>query len=188
MLAPLFHFAQRFNVAILILHHLQKRATRFADGSIVGSSSFASVCRNVWHLLPDSADPSRRLFVPGKSNLSHPAPALAFKVTTDEKNNAARIIWEDKPINIDADEALAKFGASKMGPEPISRLAAQNWLTDYLKKGAIEVQKIRSDAFNAGLAWRTVERAADFINIIRKCVRFKEWTWQLPATLLTAAS
>jgi hypothetical protein len=184
MLAPLFHLAQRHNLAVLILHHLQKRATRFADGSILGAGSFASVCRNVWHLIPDSADKDRRLLVPGKSNFARIAPALAFKVTTDEKTNAARIVWEDKPINIDADEALAKYACSKTGPDPICRVAAQNWLTDYLQNGPVDAQRIRTDACNAALAWRTVERAADYINIIRKRKSHNDWTWQLPANLL----
>jgi putative DNA primase/helicase len=183
LLGPLLHFAQRHGTAILLLHHLSKRLSRYADQSIIGSSSFASICRNVWHLLPDPADVARdgnrRLLVPGKSNFARRAPALAFTVTSDPTTGAARILWEKNPLDFNANQVLNRT-ASAPGPEPVSRAAAQAWLTDYLKSGPQSVLNIQLESNRAGVAWRTLQRAADYLSIIRRRSPDKNWTWQLP--------
>ena len=180
LLHPLFHLATRTNAAILLIHHLAKRPTRHADQSILGGSAFAALSRNVWHLIADPHEETRRLLVPGKSNLSARAQALAFNITTDPTINTAKIVWENTLTNETADEALTRYYAAKSGPEPLSRIAAQSWLTDFLKPGPQNVSTIRRESHRAGVAWSTLQRAADQLSILRRRLSNIDWTWELP--------
>jgi len=177
ILYPLSHLAQRFGPAFLFIAHTTKRAGKFADDTILGSRAFTSIARTTWHLNRDPQIKSRRLFLPGKSNLAAESSALAFTIAP----NSPQLIWEPDPIDMNADEALTQKPVISTGPEPLARQAAQHWLKELLTPGPLPTAKIREESNAAGLNWRTLQRAADHLQILRD--RHDDpphWTWRLP--------
>ena len=58
---------------------------------------------------------------------------------------------------------------------------AVEWLRALLANGPVETNQIRSDAKQAGIAWRTVERAKGILGVkSRKRDFAKGWWWSLP--------
>jgi len=146
-LATLFHLAQRHGPAILLLHHLRTRDRGYADQRILGGAAFASISRNIWHLLRDPEHKPRRLFLTGKTNFAPEQPGLAFTITSSFPSpgpqlvsaglgegptvssplttlyslpeGTPRLLWENSPLNMTADDALSTLPRQPFGPPPL---------------------------------------------------------------------
>ncbi len=114
LLDPLARFAEKFNVAVILVNHLNKRGGAAIHRSL-GSISIIGLTRVAWGFVKCTDDPHRRLMVPLKNNLAADAEGLAFSIT-----NSA-ITWEDEPVDVSADEAflstrrVARTGCSEQG-------------------------------------------------------------------------
>ena len=154
VLTPLAALAQETGAAVVLVAHQRKGMAANPDDMVLGSRAFTGLARSVLHLMRDPDDEDRRLLLPGKMNLSVPAPGLAFTIGGDP----ARVQWEADPVSITASEVLAKsIGGSNAASE------AEDWLRDVLSNGPMESSKVKEKAGVDGLAWRTVERAKDKI-------------------------
>ncbi len=181
VLAPVARLAEKYGPAVVVIAHRRKGTGQFADDLALGSRAFTGIARAVWHLTRDPQDKDRRLWLPGKNNLAVEGDGLAFTIGGDPP----RIWWEPEPVRMTADDALAdESGASenqRPGPEPTIRLAAMGWLRTVLAEGEMPVATVESEAKAAGYSWRTVQRAADGIGVLRrKCGFDGAWTWALP--------
>ncbi len=177
-LRPIAKLAQERGIAVLLVAHPPKSVTVRADDAILGSRAFTGVARAVWHLLEDPHERGRRLFVPGKSNLAQQADGLAFQVTGPDGH--PYIEWEDELLDLNADDVFAVLNEKgRPGPKPEKRHAARDWLIEFLGDEAFYVSAIKEAAIDAGLNWRTVQRAAEELGV----VRWKDddgHIWELP--------
>lgn len=182
VLMPLVELAMARGVAILLVCHSKKGKADFADDTALGSRAFVGVARSVWHLTEDKTDRARKLLLPGKCNLSVPAPGLAFRIG----GSPARLEWEAKPLEgMHADDVLSESAEreTNRGPAPERRDAAADWLAEQLRFGAVTVKEIKESAAAAELAWRTVRRASEILGVIPDKQSFSGgWTWRLPPT------
>src|SRR5260221_11618311 len=96
--------AEKYGVAIVIVAHRRKSPGHTADEMAMGSVAYTGIARAVWHLSKDPKNKARRLFLPGKQNLSAENTGLAFSITGEP---VPKIMWEEAPLTMDADEALA---------------------------------------------------------------------------------
>jgi hypothetical protein len=181
VLAPVARLAEKYGAAVLVVAHRRKSAGSIADDLALGSRAFTGIARAVWHLTRDGEDKERRLLLPGKNNLAPEGTGLAFRIF----GKPAAIEWEPGPVTMNADDALAvENGAgrdAKPGPEPEARNMAAEWLRELLRTGATPAATVREEAKAAGYAWRTVQRAAESIGVIRQKAGFGGgWTWELP--------
>jgi putative DNA primase/helicase len=151
VLTPLAALAQKYGAAVVLVTHQRKAAAAHADDLVLGSRAFTGIARSVLHLLRDPEDESRRLLLPGKMNLSEPAPGLAFKIGGDP----ARLEWEPGTVSLSAADVLA---AGNGGGGSAQDEAAE-WLRDVLSDGPVPVKDIQARAEADGFKWRTVERA-----------------------------
>ena len=113
----------------------------------------------------DADDNDRRLFLPSKQNLGKKREGLAFRIAevvlpSPDKGEpiwAPYVKWEDTPVRMSADEAVAAMagGAEARG----ARDEAKEFLLELLAEGPVPQKEIKAAAEGAGLAWRTVERA-----------------------------
>jgi putative DNA primase/helicase len=183
VLAPLARLAERYGVAVLIVAHRRKSPGANADEMALGSRAFTGIARAVWHLSRDPENKERRLFVPGKNNLSRGGDGLAFTIGGDP----AALHWETGTFELSADDALAAENAhaadgdGKPGPDPVKRNGAAQWLRGMLAEGPVEVKRLEEEAKAAGLAWRTVQRAAsDEVGVERiPPEQGQGWRWSL---------
>jgi hypothetical protein len=130
--------------------------------------------------MADPDDEKRKLLLPGKCNLSAPPPGLAFRIVGDP----GRLEWEPDPLDgIRADDVVAPKESKepKRGPEPTSRDAAAEWLSELLRNGPLPVAEIREQAKAADLSWGTIRRAQCSLGIVpRKKAFGGGWEWGLP--------
>ena len=181
VLAPVAHLADKYGCAVLVVCHRNKGRGSRADDLAMGSRAFTGIARTVWHLSSDTQDKKRRLLLPGKNNLAPEGDGLAFTI----QGQPPAIAWEREPVRMSADEALAVENSTgderRPGPEPKVRNAAKEWLTELLRKGSMTAQDIKREAESAELAWRTVQRAAEELGIVRTKDQFSgHWRWSLP--------
>lgn len=181
VLAPVARLAEKYGPAVLVVAHRRKGTGSIADDLAMGSRAFTAIARAVWHLTRDAENKARRLLLPGKNNLAPEGEGLAFTICGDPP----AIAWERDPVAMSADDALAVENGggdeSKPGPEPEAMNAAKQWLAKLLADGEVEAAKVKAEAKAAGLAWRTVQRAADILGVIREKNAFNSgWQWRLP--------
>ncbi len=181
VLAPVAKLAERYGCAVLVVAHRRKGTSSSADDLAMGSRAFTGIARAVWHLSRDTENPDRRLLLPGKNNLAKEGHGLAFTIGGEP----AAIAWEREPVTMNADDALAIANdggsESRPGPEPEARAAATKWLADFLGDGEVTAATVKAKSVAAGLAWRTVQRAADTLGVIREKNAYNGgWQWRLP--------
>ena len=145
---------------------------------MMGSLAFPAAARTVWGVSPtaDGAKNPRRLLLPIKHNILKNPTTLAFEIKDGQ------LIFEDKPVNITADEVLAP----KSNIEAPERDRAVDWLKEILAGGqSMSSNEIFKLAQQEGFKERTLATARKELGI--KCFpEFdddgnKSWHWKLPS-------
>lgn len=178
VLAPVAQLAEKYCVAVLVVCHRNKGKSNRADDLVMGSRAFTGIARSVLHLSRDALDKKRRLLLPGKINIASECDGAAFTII----GQPPAIAWEHNPVMMNADDALAVenngIHEAKPGPKPLARNAAGEWLATLLAKGSMTVPEIKQAAQDAGLAWRTTQRAAEELGVVRTKDQFSgNWRW-----------
>jgi hypothetical protein len=190
VLAPIAALAEQCNVAVLLVMHTRKEAGERADDAVMGSRAFTGIVRSMWHIRRDEQNPERRLFLPGKNNSARAVTGLAYKVV--DQNGVAKVVWEPGPVEMPADEAVKRGRAGEGGADLRSehREEIQQWLEKQLangpkpagtsKNGAPQPGTIIEEARAMGYAWRTVQRAASNMGVMR-AKQGNTTVWLLPS-------
>jgi AAA domain len=175
LLAPMAAVASKYSVAIVMVTHLRK-SSGAAIYRTMGSLAFAAAARAVWGVVADPDDKARRLFVPVKQNLAPDQGGLAFRI--EAPDGIARIAWEPGAVAIDANLAMGGFETHEDSSE---RREAMDWLRDILGPGPQPVPEIKRQSAQAGLAWMTVRRAADSLDVKKRKAGGSGvgWEWSL---------
>ena len=149
---PLNEMADRLGVAILSNTHFSKGAaggkTR-ALHKVIGSIAFVGAPRAAFAVVEEADEGTgRRLFLHLKNNIAPAAKGLAYKLEQalagyigdpPEPLYASRIVWDDKPVMVTADQAIAEHEAGLRGearerPAP-ERTEAEEFLRSWVKNG-----------------------------------------------------
>jgi RecA-family ATPase len=152
VLMPLVQFAEKNNVAVIGVRHLNKSGTGKAIYRGLDSIAFTAAARTVWLLSTDPTDPDskRRLLTAAKHNLLIEPSGLAFEL------NGGRVIFEDEPVTLTSDEALGQTSTV----EAVVKDEAVLWLRDTLTPGkslaSTELDKL---AETQGIKSSTLRRA-----------------------------
>ena len=146
VLAPVGKLAEEHDVAILLVAHKRKAQGQFADDTVLGSRAFTGIVRSVWHLSAAPEDATRRLLLPGKSNLAKQATGLAFSITGDP----VCLEWEPDPVEMNADELLVLETARPKRPSPALE-EAMEFLRELLKNGPVSKPIVDEEAEGAGV-------------------------------------
>ena len=161
--------------------HLNKGARNSALNAVVGSIGFVAVARAAYLIARDPNDKDRRLFLPMKNNLGRDDGGLGFIVGSVETEGilAPRAFFDNLPVNMTANDVLAAAGEGAASAP--ARSEAEALLQEVLATGPKPVSDIKREASEAGIGWRTIERAKQSLGIksakggIDGC-----WVWQLP--------
>ncbi|MGC9602247.1 MAG: bifunctional DNA primase/polymerase [Minisyncoccia bacterium] len=156
VMMPFTELATRHNVAIIAISHFNKSGMGKAMYRIQGSLAFVAAARVAYTVVADTDDKERRLFIPIKNNLikSKDRTGLAYKIV-DNGNNQPLIIWEDKPIDITADEALS---LSSPDTEAADTDWAELFLQDLLAEGPILATEVSKAAKAANITPKQLRR------------------------------
>ena len=103
--AGLGNLAARYGIAVV---HLNKSGRGQAISQVSGSFEWTAACRAAF-LVTHDLDGGRHLFLPLPNNVGLKREGLAFHVEEVVVNGsrAPVVIWEDQPVKMSADEAVA---------------------------------------------------------------------------------
>jgi putative DNA primase/helicase len=157
VLSPLIELAERKQVAILGIMHLNKNSNNKAIYRGMGSVAFNAAARTAWMVSkdPDNPESKRRLFTPMKHNVLVEPTGLAFEIVD------GKVVFEDEPLIMSADEALQ----SSTVESPLLDKAV-NWLIEQLPTGrTVASTEISRLAAIEGITESTLRRAKRKIGV-----------------------
>lgn len=176
-LAPLADLADDARAAVVAIRHLNKSGSSNPLYRGGGSIAFIAAARSGLLAARDPADPDGPcgVLAATKANLAPRPPALAYRLEAAE-NDHPRVQWEGETDHRAAD-LLDR-------PDPDERTArdeAAAFLRVELSRGPRPVTELKAAAKDAGLSWRTVERAKKEMGVeARKRGFAGPWCWELP--------
>jgi putative DNA primase/helicase len=189
-LAPLARMAAERSCAVVVVAHLNKARGGDPLYRAGGSVGIPAAARSALLLARDPEDPEsergvRRILAHIKCNVGPQAESITCAVEPtilpgDEQIQTAR-------LKITGTSAVsgAELLSSLQGEEKTERDEAREFLGDELTPGPRPVKELRAAANEAGLSWRTVERAKAPMGI--KAERESagsdgsgRWLWRLP--------
>lgn len=161
-LRELANLAERMDVAVVAIRHLNKSGGGKAKYRGGGSIGIIAAARSAMLVAPDPDDPdgNRRVLATIKSNLAERPPALAFR-PEEAANGAVRISWEGE-ADRRADELL---GNTESAEERTEREVAASVLRQELRDGPVEVEELKDVADTLEISWRTFRRAKQQLGI-----------------------
>ena len=180
-LAPLQELAARRRIAVVAVSHFNKTAGQGKSiNAITGSGAFVAASRATFLVTKDNIDPTLRLFVQAKNNLAD-APGLSFRTKlriTIGGITAPFVEFEMGTISITADQAIGQMDRT----EDHSAIDhAKAFLKEELANGAVSSKELFEHAKEAGIAEKTLRRAARQIGVLIRKEGFEGgWTWSFP--------
>ncbi len=191
-MSPLTLMAEETGAAVFCIRHLNKGTGMSAIHRGGGSVGIGGAARSVLVFAqhPD-AEVLKGLYVmaQAKGNLAARAPSLGYRITGEllpipEMGRTVElpiVVWERLPVPLTADQLVSPGGGRADAPE---RDAAANWLAEVLSTGPVAVADLKDDAGDAGMGWRTVERAKAVLGVKseRRHLegRISGYVWRLP--------
>jgi putative DNA primase/helicase len=189
-LQPLVDLAASIGCCVLGITHFSK-GTQGSDPveRVTGSIAFGALARIVFACAKSSDDEASdgcdRLFVRSKSNIGPDGGGWRYALEQVAVPGhvglfASRIRWGET-LEGGARELLSRAEAQADPEEQSATADAKEFLSGLLADGPVGAKQIKGDADQAGFAWRTVQLAAQKMNIERIKGGFKSgWTWKLP--------
>lgn len=180
VLEPLKQLAERKNVAIVMVQHLNKTLQQMkAIYRVSGSMAFAALARSVLAVTRDKKNRQWRLFTSVKVNNAKDPIGLAFAIR--DEGGVPVVAWDSKPIDMSADEALAAEQGEPHQPKAMD--IAMDWARERLADGPVKSEDLFGEAKEAGVSEATLRKALKRIGAKRgrdKGVKTSPWHWSLP--------
>lgn len=178
VLAPVAALAQKTGVAIVCIRHLNKSGGQNAKYRGGGSIGIIGAARAAFLFAGKPGETDQYVFAPIKNNLSRGKPA-ALEYSVKDKNGQPVIDWHGESFHT-ADSLLAQ----PQDAEESNALGdARNFLTELLKDGPQDAREVFSEAREARVSRRTLQRAKADLGIVSKKEGIgpgQHWEWALP--------
>lgn len=179
VLAPACMMADRHDVVLLGVMHLNKDNTRSAIHRVIGSVAFGAVTRSMFAVAPHPQYPSIRYFVSVKQNYAKQPPTKAFVIGA-----GGGLAWDGRNYDdITADNLLAVAGAPEDRAE---RRAARAWLHATLESGPVKTRDLVRLARQSAISDKALQRAKYDLRVqsqrhsIPGVLGGGYWEWRLP--------
>ncbi|WP_454198221.1 AAA family ATPase [Nocardia sp. Marseille-Q1738] len=174
VLARLSELADRTGCTVLLLRHLNK--AKGADPLYRGGGSIGIVgaARAGLLVAPNPEDETSCVLASVKNNLAPKPPALIYRLVDSGVLGAAKVVWLGNS-ELDARTLLTTSAEDSDGD---ALTEAMQWVSDYLEQqGAAPSKAVKAEARKAGIAERTVERAAKKLGVRVEPKGFPRVTW-----------
>lgn len=187
-LQPVVDFGTRTGCAILGITHFSKGSVgRSPLERLVGSLAFGALARVVMVAATrENAEDGQtsRVFMRAKSNIGPDDGGYGYDleqtpIIERPEISASRIVW-GQAIDGKARDVLNQAEAVK-DSESTAIAEARAFLREALSDGKRSAAELKAEAQEAGVAWRTVERAKDGLVVVEKGGKAegKKWFWRL---------
>jgi hypothetical protein len=195
VLEPVGEMAARLRVAVVSVTHRSKGKGNSAINTAIGSVGFTGVARSAFLVDKDPDDRDRRVFLQIKNNIAKDPGGLAFRIGQQLLPGdiiGSLIFWDSERVSCTADQVLA---ANENANDRPAQTEAEEFLRDILRDGPRPAKDVETEAKEAGISWRTVNRAKKTLGIVaeRKAEaghglgRAGRWYWSLPGRANSAA-
>lgn len=181
-LTPLSKLAESTGVAIVVVRHLNKLGGGNPLYRGGGSIGIIGAARTGLLVAADPGDETgtRRVLAVTKSNLAAPAPALAYRLVTEDDNGVPYVQWEGHTEHT----AASLLAGPQDSPELDALTEATEFLCTFLADGPRSSDDVYAEAKKARVSDATLKRAKAKLGIKPRKQGFGEegkWVWQLPA-------
>lgn len=173
VLSPLRSLAEKHNVAIVAMNHLNRRQGGSSKSRSLGSGAFVQVARIELRVVEDPEDQERRLLLPVKNNLAS-APGLAFRIASGP-NKAGFAVWEEGTVSTTISEVESDDGSDDRS----ALHEAVDWLRACLSEGEVQASEAKKKSRADGIKERTLDRAKKKLRV-HSFQKDRFWWWQLP--------
>ena len=184
-LSPLAQVAMDLDLAVLVVAHPNKMTSATGLNRISGSGAFGNAARSVVVFGLDPGDPdgetgSRRIIAHMKCNVGRRAASVTAEIesvpvqTEDGEAQVPRL-----KITGFSDHSADDVLSSPTGEERSERDEARDFLMEQLASGPVRSSELKLGAEQAGLNWRTVERAKRDLDLKAKQTS-DGWYWLPP--------
>jgi AAA domain len=170
VLKPLKKMAERNGQVVLGVMHLNRREARDVLTRISGSGGFGNLARSVLLFAPDPDDPDglTRILAIGKSNVGGVADTLKlrlepFLVPGDDGGEISTVRLVDSGTSTYTTSQL--LGTPLDDEERSAGAEAEHFLSELLVSGPVEAQTVKRSAREAGIAEKTLWRAAKKLGV-----------------------
>lgn len=183
-LQPLVDLASSMNAALVGITHFSKGG-QGGDPSqrVLGSVAFTAVARVVLVAakVKGTDGEDRRIFARSKSNIGPDGGGYAYHVEQAEPLpgiHASFVTW-GAPVDGSARELLTDPNENDAA-DVSAKDSAKEFLIEALGDSPIWSQQLKSEAKDAGISWRTVERAKADLRVRCSKGHDNRWYWSLP--------
>lgn len=196
VLAPFTMLAERHNLVLVLLMHLNKGTGVTALYRATGSVAFPALARVVLGVAPDPNDDDgkRRLLLPVKMNIGELPSGIGYRIraatpeggvpilrAATEEDQPPVLVWDNEPVTMDATSALdhrgsaAELGALADVKRALVQILAQGRiLASEGKRQVVDATQCRSD--------QTIQQARVELGIRSVKDGFSgPWFWEWPA-------
>ena len=186
VLTPLSDMARRLGIAIVAVHHINKRSKEVsAVQTVGGAGAWTQVPRTVLHVVNDPDDENitftrRRLMVCTKSNYGGTNEGQTYRLT-DGKHPAVE--WLPEIIKIDAEQVVRSSRQQEDGRHKTQRReAAASDLYELIQRGPLESNDIDHYMTKKGHSERQIRAARKELGLIKlpRDRNTDPWKWTLP--------
>jgi hypothetical protein len=176
ILAPLQQLIEEFNVALLMVKHLNKSEGRNPLSRVNGSVAWVNAARVSWYVGKDPDNPALRLMVRHKVNIVKDPMGLRFSIENcpDIEGEPGRVVWEPSSINLAAEDVIDKNNA--MEPGELER--ARQFLDVHVTAVGILATDLYTLAEAERISVRTLKRAKERDQTIDVVQIDRRWWWR----------
>jgi putative DNA primase/helicase len=194
-LTPLKQMLERTGCALVFVDHLIKRpkSTSHPLEALSGAGSgLPAAARCVYAFGRHPEEPDLRVLAPVKVNAFRAESSFSFAMTdaalftvdgTEVEVGKLDLVSDE--CEIDASQVIAFKGDGKAveGVGGIKATIAAEWLIGALMFGTRDASDVKAEGAGAGFSWRTLQRAAEKLDVQRQRVGFGKGSkveWSLP--------
>ena len=169
LLNPLVRLAARYDLSIVNIIHHNKKADLKVKYRPLGSVAFRNVAKS--SVLVAKAEMANEFYLAQEcSNLTPWTRAVTY--STVSEGDYHRVEWGSDWEEVDVDELME-------AQRPKKQQRAETMLREWLADGPVDTELLRQKAKDAGIGWRTVERAKAAIKADSVRAAKGRWTWKL---------
>lgn len=183
-LQPLVDLAEHIGAALLGITHFSKSGQGDPTQRVIGSVAFTAVARVVMVAAKVGAEEGedRRIIARAKSNIGPDGDGFPYALEQCEPLPgicASRVMWGD-PVAGMARELLTDSEAPDGDERSSAKNAAADFLVQILGDGVELAKAVEMKARAAGIALRTLRRAADSLGVLKTKGPEGKSYWKLP--------
>lgn len=190
VLSPLKAMAERLNVAVVLVTHLNKGAGANGKHRVTGSIAYVGACRANFLFARDREDPTGRrvLMLNNGCNLAGDVPTLAYRL--ENHGDGPTVIWEAETFAVTVEDALLAELDGQRESDREEASECDRWLADALRNGPVETKKILTFGKLVGFSEDQLKRAKKRLSATSTRNGFGEnsvWLWSLSVEPATSA-